>query len=55
MTFIEKNLPTYFPVIVDFISTKVQEKSSPEMDKLIRVGAEMIKAGGNQLIKEFLS
>jgi hypothetical protein len=50
------NLKTFLPfadIIIDAISAKVQSKTSPELDKLVRVGAACIKAALHQAVIEY--
>lgn len=50
------DLKTFLPfadVIIDMISNKVQSKTSPELDRWVRIGAAGVKAAFKQAVVEF--
>ncbi len=53
MNILKTQLKTYWPDIVDLVSETVQSKTSPELDRWVRIGAAGIKAAGTELFKEF--
>ena len=49
-------LSIFLPIadaVIDAISAKIQTKTSNELDKLVRVGACMVKAGLKQAVIEY--